>query len=112
MGVAAQNQGDCLTCGLHTQLIDIIRRMAHQDDGFVGDVSNPGRDRHVRGRLSTAGVIEPSKPEPASTALNGQVGVAKHCHAVVLESLADVLFTGQDVMIAKDGVSLPALEAA
>src|SRR5580693_6088362 len=64
MGMAAQNQGNCLTCGVHTQPIDIIRRMAHQDDGFVGDISDPGRNGLIQVRLSAAGVVEPSKPEP------------------------------------------------
>jgi hypothetical protein len=112
VGMTAQNQGGSLTGRMQAQLIDIVRGMAHQDDRFVGDVSNPGGDRQVGVRLPVARIVEPGKPEPATAALNGNVCIAKHGHPVVRERLADVLLASPDVVIAEYRVSLFAFETA
>ena len=112
MSMPAENQRDCLPRRLRTQLIDIIRRMAHQDDRFIGLVTDARGDGQVGGWLSVARIVKPGEPEPASAAFNRHVCVAKHCDVVEPQGFADMLFTGPDVMIAKDGISLFALETA
>src|SRR3569833_711399 len=94
------------------QLIDEIRRVAHQDDRFPRLVAYRSGDCIVRIGLAANGIVAPRNPHPCSTSLKWEVRIPENCNSVCGERLADVLLARPHNEIAKKNKTQRALQTA
>src|SRR5579859_190673 len=104
--VTAQHERDSLTCSSRPQLIDIIRRMTHQNDGLAGTVLNGRRDCPLRIGLTADRIVDARQPKPRSLPLDRHKGVSKHCDSVGTQGITHLLLACKDVMVPKDCVTI------
>lgn len=106
VGVAGEHEVDEREAGMPDDPVDIIRLMAHEEDGCVG----PGGDGVVEVGSAGAGVVGATQPEDVVTAFNGGVAVDEDGGSVGLEGANDVLGTDADVVVAEDAEALRRFE--
>src|SRR3569833_1507011 len=94
------------------QLIDEIRRVAHQDDRFPRLVAYRSGDCIVRIGLAANGIVEPRNPHPCPTSRKWEGRFPENCNSGCGERLADVLLARPHIVIAENSIALWALETA
>lgn len=106
VGVAGEHGIDVGEARVADDVVDVIRLMAHEDDGRGGG----GGDGEVEIGVAGAGVVGAAEPEVVGAALDRDVAVDEHGRAVGAEGIDDVLGTDGDVVVAETGEALGGLE--
>ena len=107
VGVAGEHRVDPGEARMADDVVDVVRLVAHEDDGRAGGVG----DGEVEVGVAGAGVVGAAEPEVVGAALDGNVAVDEHGRAVGRERGDDVAGADADVVVAEAGVALRRLEA-
>ena len=106
VGVAGEHEVDEREAGVKDDLVDVVRLVAHEDDGGAGVFW----DGEVEVGGAGAGVVGAGEPEDVVAALDGSVAVDEDGGAVGFEWLDDVLGADVDVVVAEDAEALRGFE--
>ncbi len=104
--VAGEHQVDQWKTGVLDDGFDVVRLVAHEDDGGAGI----GGDGEVEVRRTRAGIIRATKPEEIASAFEGEVAIDEDGRPVGFDRADHVISTDVDVVIAEDAEALGCLE--
>jgi hypothetical protein len=102
VGMAGEHEVDEGEAGVFGDLVDIVRLVAHEQDGGLG----VGGDGHGEVWGAGAGVVSPTEPEEVAAAFESVVAVDEDGCAVGFERRDDVAGTDDDVVVAEDTEAL------
>jgi len=106
VGVAREHEVDEREAGVEDDVLDVVRLVAHEDDGCAG----VGGDREVEVRGAGTGVVGAAQPEEIAATLEGEIAVDEDGGSVGFEGRNDVVGADVDVMVAEDAEALWGLE--
>ena len=101
MGVAAKHEVDERTARVGEDVVGIVGRVCHEEDGTVGFWGNGEVEVGVAG----AGVVDAAEPEAVAFALDGKVLIDQNGSAMGGEGLDHDGGAEGDVVVAEDGVA-------
>ena len=107
VGVAGEHRVDVGEARMADDVVDVIRLVAHEDDGGRGVC----RDGEIEVRVAGSGVVGAAEPEVVGATLNGHIAVDEHGRAVGAQGSDDVLGADPDIVIAEAGEALGRVEA-
>ncbi len=110
--MAAQHQANGFSCRVRQQVIRVVGRMAQHNHRLMGHIANGPGDCRIGIGTARNRIVEPHQPDALAAALNGQIGIVEHGHAVGPEGLCDLFFSKKRVVIAEDGIALLAVKFA
>jgi hypothetical protein len=106
VGVAGEHDVDDVAAGMVDDLVGVVGRVAHQQDGAVG----AGGEGEVKVGLVGCGVGDAGEPEALAAALDGEVLVVEDGDLGVAEGVADDGQADRGVVVAHDAEALGAGE--
>ncbi len=101
MGVTAKHEVDERTARVGDDVVGIVGRVCHEEDGTVGFWGNGQIEVGVAG----AGVVDAAEPEAVAVAFDGEMLVDQDRSAVRGEGLDDLRAVEGDIVVAEDGVA-------
>ena len=104
--VAGEHKIDEREAGMLDDGLDVVRFMAHKDDGGAG----VGGDGEVEIGGAVAGIVGAAEPEDIATAFERSVAVDEDGDSVGFDGADDVVGTDGDVMVAEDAEALRSFE--
>jgi hypothetical protein len=106
VGVAGEHEIDEREAGVEDDVLDVVRLVAHEDDGCAG----VWRDGEVEVGGAGSGVVGAAQPDNVAAALEGEIAVDEDRGSVGFEGRNDVVCANVDVMVAKNAEALRGFE--